>query len=155
MKFATTILIFLALALAAPAQTGRVAVITTNYVSAAPNYREFHGGLYNADSDPNWSAVSGGIDAVAGDGDILVWSEKSHGYFILKNYSGAKANTLRIYAKAVALGTNEWIGKYGGYYPTYDCGLPHRIMIYTTNYVAPPKVIAPTNLPVLTHPWES
>lgn len=151
MKIIGTLLALAAFAFGCWAQTG---MGTTNFSIAESDFREVNGNLYNASLDTNWCGVSGEIDAVSETGDVLVWSGEHHHYFILKNYAGEKADNLKIYSKAIYLGTNNWNGKYAGAYRIYDCGLSRKGATTKTNGISPARPNSPAP-PPLSHPWES
>lgn len=51
--------------------------VITNWVMAAPSFREVNGKLYNVDRSTNWTSIHGEIEAFATNGAIVkTWDEK-------------------------------------------------------------------------------
>lgn len=143
MKTIATVLLLTVSALACRAQADSPAVvITTNLVTADANFRQVNGRLYNTKFSMSWSDMDGIVTDLSDDGGVLVSNTETGYLFILRNYADLNAVGVGVSAKALLVGTNDWFGKSGGKYPTYDCGQPYRVLVVTTNRI-PPATVAP------------
>lgn len=118
--------------------------LTTNWVTAAPNFREFNGELYNVELSKSWHSISGTIQDISGQ-DILVnatilTADAREGFedksVIVKHFPGEKAMGNHIEIRAIHAGTAEWTlsgTRDKEIYQLWDYGLPHRVMVVVTN----------------------
>lgn len=146
----------------APAQTNRVAVITTNIVTAVPWYREVNGRLYNTDASQLFQTInSAEIDEV-GNGFVNIhWHPTEP---ITRSYivNGSGIHTVKIgekpqFDKVIMVlhldlpdmreGTHVnfkalRVGRAnsnGQTFELWDFGTPHRVTVVSTNWVKAPK----------------
>jgi hypothetical protein len=127
-------IVFLA-GLSTQAQTNRP-VIVTNWITAAPNFREVNGQLYNIDRSQKWEDFNR-CEVIHVSGNLILLDSTGYGQkksFLLKNYPKEKfpAAGQIISVRALFVGTQEY-PEFRNTYELYDYGTPHRIMVVVTN----------------------
>ncbi len=150
-------------ALLASVTAGSCQTVTTNWVTAAPNYREVTGKLYNIEKSTNWIMIWGECQQTLTNGIIIRTSESPEQNYATRTgnpvgpvyYPGFPYESL-IYLKnyptnlPTAWGSKVnirvlWVGintlQNGERLQTYDCGTPHVVAVLKTNFPADKNTI--------------
>ena len=126
--------------------------LVTNWVAAAPNFRDVNGQLYNSNESVLWHLIDGECTATKG-GSVAVRVNTDYGSMpALHGKPTTPAEIASPYAKhdqmivllnypKVAIGDNVYCtamcvgftNLHKGDYQLWDCGTLHRVAVVTTN----------------------
>ena len=134
--FAVLVAIVAAFGWRIEAQTNIAPVISTNWVTAAPSFREIDGKPYNTELSTNFVYFMGEVWSVETNAIVIHKRLFGDNYIFITNYPAAlqPACGLMVSGKAMYRGT---ISFRDDVIQLWDYGTPHHVMVVTTNY--PPR----------------